>query len=347
MEEVRQLPWNGYRVVSTFSGAGGSCLGYRMAGFRVVWASEFVPAAQEVYKLNHPDSYLSTEDIRDVSPEDILRQAGVEQGEIDILDGSPPCASFSLCGKREKGWGDEKRYSDTRQRADDLFWEYARILRGLQPKVFVAENVRGLVIGKAKGMFLEILRLLEGCGYTVSARVLDAQWLGVPQTRARLIFVGTRADLAVEPAHPRPFERRISISEACPWILGNEEHPSDEAGLLELGDTAVGGEWDKLGWGQASEKYFQAVRAHPYRPSPCVTASGGSSPGIAAVLHPTERRKFSIPELKRICGFPDDFVLTGNFGKQWERLGRSVPPLMMKAVAETVRDEVLAKAVLR
>lgn len=189
MQEIAALPWNGFNAVSTFSGCGGSSLGYKMAGFKVLWANEFIPAAQEVYRLNHPSTILDTRDIRQVQPQDILDAIGMKPGELDLFDGSPPCASFSTAGKREAGWGKVKAYSDTKQRTDDLFFEYARLLRGIQPKVFVAENVSGLVKGTAKGYFKLILEELKGCGYNVKAKVLDAQWLGVPQMRQRLIFV--------------------------------------------------------------------------------------------------------------------------------------------------------------
>src|SRR5690606_1952074 len=107
-----------------------------------------------------------------------------------------------------------------------------------------------------------------------------------------------------------------------------------------LDGYAIGAEWDKLKPGEQSERYFQLVRPHPDGPSPCVTASGGGAGGAgvagstAGVTHPTERRKFSIAELRRICGFPDDFVLTGTYAQQWERLGRAVPPVMMRHIAE-------------
>ncbi len=127
----------------------------------------------------------------------------MKAGELDLFDGSPPCASFSTAGKREAGWGKVKDYSDTKQRTDDLFLEYVRLLRGLQPKVFVAENVSGLVKGVAKGYFLEILAALKASGYRVTCRVLDAQWLGVPQQRQRTIFVGVREDLGLDPVHPK------------------------------------------------------------------------------------------------------------------------------------------------
>jgi DNA (cytosine-5)-methyltransferase 1 len=153
MAEIANAKWNGYNVISTFSGCGGSSLGYKMAGYKVLWANEFIPAAQETYRANHPNTILDTRDIREVSADSILNAIGMQPGELDVFDGSPPCASFSTSGKRERGWGKVKKYSDTEQRVDDLFFEYARLIKGVQPKVFVAENVSGLVKGTAKGYF--------------------------------------------------------------------------------------------------------------------------------------------------------------------------------------------------
>lgn len=218
MEEIASLPWNGYKAISTFSGCGGSSLGYKMAGFKVLWASEFIPAAQDTYRANHPSTILDTRDIRQVQASDILEAIKMDVGELDLFDGSPPCASFSTAGKREAGWGKVKTYSDTKQRTDDLFFEYARLVKGVQPKVFVAENVSGLVKGTAKGYFLEILAALKECGYCVKAKLLDAQWLGVPQMRQRIIFIGVRNDLKVEPAFPQPLPYRYSVRDALPWI---------------------------------------------------------------------------------------------------------------------------------
>jgi len=396
MEEIRALPPNGLTVASTFSGGGGSSTGYKLAGFRVVWANEFIPAAAETYRANHPDTILDTRDIRTVQPEEIraaLESAGVS--ELDVLDGSPPCASFSSAGKREKAWGKVKKYSDSEQRTDDLFLEYIRILRGLKPRAFVAENVAGLGKGTAKGWFLEILRELKASGYRVACRQLDAQWLGVPQARQRLIFLGFREDLEREPVFPAPLPYRYSIREALPWLdrvihdtsgqyssgdVTDRPSPAITIGVNSLNSThfkvtgrtgpgfarveseldrpmnailvtdpdqtryeieeravregasierfAIGKEWDRLGPGEQSEKYADA-------PSPTILASHGNA-GMAGVTHPSEKRKFSIAELLRICGFPDDYVLTGDYRQQWERCGRSVPPVMMSHVAREV-----------
>lgn len=353
MQEIEAIPWNGFNAISTFSGAGGSCLGYKMAGFRVLWASEFIPAATQVYRLNHPNSILDTRDIRKVQPQDILDAIGLQQGEVDLLDGSPPCASFSTASKREKGWGQVKKYSDTKQRVDDLFFEYARIVRGIQPKVFVAENVSGLVKGKAKGYFKLILKELKSCGYIVKAKLLDAQWLGVPQARQRVIFVGVRKDLGLQPAYPKPLGYRYSVREAILWIDAlNSRHyqvhyPVEAA--TDISRFAIGDEWDNVPVGGKSNKYLSLCKPHLDKPCNTVTQTLGLGTGPngeksgATVMHPTEKRRFSIAELKRICAFPDDFQLTGTYAQQWERLGRAVPPVMMKYIAQAIRDQVLNK----
>jgi DNA (cytosine-5)-methyltransferase 1 len=406
MAEVQAVPLTGRNVASLFSGAGGSSLGYRMAGFKVVWANEFVEAARDCYRANFPETTLDPRDIRTITPEEVLEALGMKPGELDVLDGSPPCAAFSTAGKREKSWNKVKAYSDTHQRTDDLFFEYARLLKGVQPKVFVAENVSGLVKGTAKGYFLEILKELKGCGYVVQARVLDAQWLGVPQMRQRLFFVGVREDLDRKPAFPKPLPYRYSVRDALPGIVrqgdnggfgggamreaigpsptigtgpsaGNGRFPPSlvevtrvihdtsgqwaqnrdvtdrpcpaitVGGLVsnachfqvetDISRYAIGAEWDRLKPGEQSERYFQLVRSDPEAPCQTVTAAGGSG-SIAAVTHPTERRKFTIAELKAICAFPPDFILTGSYPQQWERLGRAVPPIMMQAVARSVAD---------
>ena len=385
MAEINALPKNGYKVISTFSGCGGSSLGYKMAGFTVVWANEFVPAARDTYSANHPTTILDGRDIREVKPEEILAATGLAKGELDLFDGSPPCASFSMAGKREEHWGKVKKYSDVKQRTDDLFFEFARLLAGLQPKAFVAENVAGLTVGTAKKMLGEgqldafesqddtIVHTLMDCGYRVGLRILNAADLGVPQSRRRAIFVGVRKDLAgmgeIEPAWPGKLPWVYTVRDAVPWITGitgrtgpqfarvesEIDHPMNTIQASDPDQTryeveaasdiskyAIGREWDNLKPGEQSDKYFSLVKVDPDAPCPTVCASHGAQ-SIASITHPTEKRKFSIGELKRICAFPDDFVLLGTYPQQWERLGRAVPPVMMAAVAATVRDEILAK----
>lgn len=342
MTEIEALTWNGYNVVSTFSGAGGSCLGYRMAGYRVLWASEFIPAAQEVYKLNHPNSILDTRDIREVQPQDILDAIGLKVGKIDILDGSPPCASFSTSGKREKGWGEVKKYSNTKQRVDDLFFEYARLLKGLQPKVFVAENVSGLIKSTAKGYFKEILQALKDCGYQVKAKLLDAQWLGVPQMRQRLIFIGVRNDLELKPTYPSPFDYQYTSNDALPervldgdcWWLpdGKMRHMYDAV----KNETRYKGRWEDTHIDLYRKRAFFNHRTLRWGQTAPTIVQGSQS-----IYHPDKPRSLTIPELKRFQSLPDDFQLTGSFSQQWERIGRMVPPIMMQYIAKTIQIEIL------
>jgi DNA (cytosine-5)-methyltransferase 1 len=374
MKEIAEVEHNGFYAISTFSGCGGSSLGYRMAGFKVLYANEFIEAARETYKANAGDyTIVDGSDIRDVKPEDILDQIKMMPGQLDLLDGSPPCSAFSQAGLRDKGWGIEKGYSDTEQRVDDLFFEYVRLLRVIRPKVFVAENVSGLVRGVSKGYFKQIMKALRESGYKVEAKLLDAQWLGVPQMRQRLIFQGVREDLKANPVYPRPFPYRYGTNEIMPWIV------AEKYGGLDS--------WVK------ADKPFSTVMANGWKTSPQGEFNGGSfiegyergvdescmrrilsdykgrlevdiarwnesiqeanratagvqkarmgAPQYGTRENPTERRRTAIEEIKRISTFPIDFRLEGSYGQKWERVGRAVPPLMMKAIASTIRDEVL------
>lgn len=353
MAEIAEIPWNGFRVVSTFSGCGGSCLGYRMAGFRVLWANEFVPAAQDSYRANMASgSILDTRDIRAVQPADILKATGLSEGELDLFDGSPPCQAFSTAGKRHKGWGQAKKYEHGASQCNEtLFGEYVRILRGLMPRVFVAENVSGLMKGTAKGMFLQILAALKGCGYRVTCRVLDAQWLGVPQQRQRTIFVGVREDLKRDPVHPTPLPYRYSVRDALPWILSMATHSgykkttTSAASAASAAICASGGSEHLSGFVESEiivgNDEFESKWGPPNSPSTTTTAPTKQMGFIRPKGKPTEKRKFTIAELRRICAFPDDFILTGSYAQQWERLGNSVPPVMMRYIAEVLRDQIL------
>lgn len=336
VKEIEKIKPNGFNVVSTFSGGGGSCTGYRMAGYNVLYANEFIDSARETYKANNPNSYLDNRDIRDVSADSILSKLGFSVGEIDLFDGSPPCASFSMSGARDKGWGKEKKYSDKSQRTDDLFYEYSRLIGGLQPKVFVAENVAGLVSGKAKGYFINIIRALKANGYNVKAALLDAQYLGVPQTRKRVIFVGVRNDLEMSPVFPRPFSYKYILRDILtqPYTAADKE--------TDISKYAIGANWDKLKQGESDTKYFNLIKPSLDKPCPAILASAGNL-SAASVTHPTVKRKFTIDELKLICSFPPDYYLSGDYARQVERMGRSVPPLMMKAISETVAKEILSK----
>ena len=214
---------NKFKVISTFAGGGGSSTGYRLAGGKVLVINEFVEEAQKTYAENYPDTVILPGDIKELNGKDFLDAAGVGVGEIDILDGSPPCSAFSVAGKlshnvheeervdlfgnvtiekvagkHSDGWGQTKNYSDGKSvtNIEDLFFEFLRVAEEIKPKVIVAENVKGLTIGEAKEYFNKILNTFEKIGYEVCAQVLDSRYYGVSQTRTRVIFIAVREDVA-------------------------------------------------------------------------------------------------------------------------------------------------------
>ena len=187
-------PKNGLKVFGTFICGGGSTMGYKLAGFEHLGGVEIDPPIADVYKTNHNPKYLFVEDIREFAkrneyPKDLYN--------LDILDGSPPCSSFSMAGNREKDWGKTKvfREGQAEQRLDDLFFDYIALAKKLQPKVVIAENVKGLIQGNAKAYVHRIKKEFELAGYKVQLFLLNAASMGVPQKRERVFFICQRNDL--------------------------------------------------------------------------------------------------------------------------------------------------------
>ena len=313
-------------VISTFAGAGGSSLGYSMAGYRELLAVEWDDNAVETFKLNFPGVPVYHGDIAKLTVEEALAMAGIAPGELDVLDGSPPCQGFSTAGKRVM---DDPR--------NQLFKGYVRLLRGLRPKVFVMENVSGMVKGKMKLIFVDILRELKASGYHVKVAKLNAMYFHVPQSRERMIFIGTQDDLGIEPSYPVGQNRPITAGEAikeCPVIL---EAPAWREFNLKLwqqqkpGDNGING------------KYFNHVRMDFSKPSPTVPKSTVFG-GFAGLSHDTSPRSLNLGELKRLGSFPDGFRFIGSFEDGLNRIGNSVPPLFMRAIADHIRRTILDTA---
>ena len=197
-------------LVSLFAGCGGSSLGYKQAGFDIRLAVEWDTKAADVYKRNFDGTQMFVGDIADLTDEQALEITGLQPGELDVMDGSPPCQGFSTAGQR--------KFTDSRNR---LFEEYVRLLNLFRPKMLVMENVSGLRKGKMKLMFAEMTVALKEAGYRVSCRELNAWWYGVPQDRRRLIWVGVREDLDMEPGHPAPtVNKPVSVREALEDLYG-------------------------------------------------------------------------------------------------------------------------------
>jgi DNA (cytosine-5)-methyltransferase 1 len=317
-------------VISTFAGCGGSSLGYSMAGYLELLAVEWDDNAVETFKLNFPGVPVYHGDIAKLSVNECLELAGIEPGELDLFDGSPPCQGFSTAGKRQ--------IDDPR---NDLFKEYVRLLRGLKPKVFVMENVSGLVKGKMKLVFAEIMKELKSSGYRVSCRLLNAMYFHVPQSRQRLIFIGVRDDLGIEPSHPKGESKKIVVKDALKNASSFLPHVPDY-------NTKLGQCCRKLKQGQNGEALFgenwgfQLIRLKENDIAP--TVSKGT--GITGFIHPVRPEKISMGELKRIASFPDNYQFIGKRNLVQDRIGNSVPPLMMEAIARHIRKQILQPALI-
>ena len=363
--EKREL----FKVLSTFAGGGGSSTGYRLAGGKILAINEFVPEAQNTYRENYPNTLIIPGDIKKLTGKDFLEKINLKPGELDILDGSPPCSAFSMAGSVSHGkgnthadaFGKTKQYSDIKgvENVEDLFFEFLRVAKEIQPKVIIGENVEGLTMGEAKEYFHKIQNTFEDNGYLVVADVLNASEYGVPQSRKRTFIIGVREDVAEKiginflnmyQIYPEKNPTKTTLGEAINDIVNEDKEEIDYL-LKALGtDKAVGKtlakmpkDPDKVLTGMDYHDkghHFNLKRCSLRKPCPTITAMG-NFPGVAGTCHPLEDRKFTIKELKRIMSLPEDFKLTGQHKQQSERIGRMVPPLMMKALAESVYNKVL------
>jgi DNA (cytosine-5)-methyltransferase 1 len=188
------------KVFSCFACGGGSTMGYKLAGFDVIGHNDIDKKMIEVYKANHNPKFSFLESITTFAKRKDLPK---ELYNLDILDGSPPCSSFSMAGNREKDWGKEKvfREGQAEQVLDTLFFDFIDLAKELQPKVVVAENVKGLLLGEAKEYVIKIYKDFDKAGYYVQHFLLDASKMGVPQRRERVFFICLRKDLANQFLH--------------------------------------------------------------------------------------------------------------------------------------------------
>ena len=358
-----------FNVLSTFAGGGGSSTGYRLAGGKILAVNEFVPEAQNTYKENYPDTTIVPGDIKELTGTYLMEQAGIKVGELDLLDGSPPCSAFSMAGSVSHGegrthadaFGKKKKYSDIEgvENVEDLFFEFLRVAKDIKPKVIIGENVEGLTMGEAKEYFHKIQNTFEDIGYLIVANVLDSSYFGVPQSRKRCFFIGVREDVAEKVGinfmtmyqlYPDKNDFRTTLGEAINDVVNEDKEELDYLFDKISPERAVGKtlmkmpkDPDKVLTGMdyhVKGHHFNLKRSSLRKPCPTITAMGNLA-GVAGTCHPIEDRKFTIKELKRIMSLPEDFILTGDHKKQSERIGRMVPPLMMKALAESIYNKVL------
>lgn len=319
-----------YKVISTFAGCGGSSLGYKWAGFKELLAIDFDKNAVETFRLNFPDVPCWQRDITTIKANEILEFCNIKVGELDILDGSPPCQGFSTAGKRQ--------VSDSR---NNLFKSFVYLIKELQPKIFVMENVSGMVKGKMKGKFKEIILTLKSLNYHVKCKLLNAKYYEVPQSRQRLFFIGIRNDLNLEPVFPESNNEIISIKKAFKDVKPKL--------FIELkSEWYTYKLWQKMKPGESGSKYHpkrNAFNFHKINPENVSCTIHKvlicANKGWGVVVHDKEPRSLSIEEIKRLSTFPDDFIFIGNIREQWARVGNSVMPKQMYHIAKTLKEEIL------
>ena len=331
------------KVFSCFACTGGSTMGYKLAGFDVIGFNEIDPKLAAVYQKNHSPKYGFIESIVTLAQRTDLP---ADLYDLDILDGSPPCSSFSLAGNRDKDWGKEKHFREgqTKQVLDTLFFDFIDLAKKLQPKVVIAENVEGIMQGKAKKYLVAILQALDNAGYVPQFQVLDSADMGVPQRRRRVFIFGLRKDLAAaKPQKADLFnsipvldlsfsEREIPFGE----IDTKEKSGKIYKSVLDMYDCVAQGA--NFGTAHPKGSYFSLCKASENKPLPTIASVNQPQ---SAIFHPTIKRALNDTELMLGSTFPLDF----DFGKVKVLFAcaMSVPPVMMAKVAERVYSQWLKK----
>jgi DNA (cytosine-5)-methyltransferase 1 len=345
---------SGYNIASTFSGCGGSSLGYRLAGFNVVWANEFDPVAASVYTLNKQEGCVLNElSIRAVDLETI----GNGQ-RVDVLEGSPPCSKFSMAGDREKSWGKVTGSDSTiaQENVEDLFFDWINAVAVVRPRIAVAENVAGLANGASKGYLIEILKRLNGIGYETTVWKLNASLFGAGTSRVRLFVVATPEGLG-RPVMPVPtIDKPYTTKEVfatCPstpvdvaaFCAEADVTPAkadfgDDASPLVAPNLQLYSKVNSMPPGTVHPERYGIIRVSDHKPCPTImTADGAIGPQTVGKFHATfPPRRLSVNEYAALSSFPTDFNWgEGSYVTKVGRIGNAVPPLLAAAVARSVR----------
>jgi DNA (cytosine-5)-methyltransferase 1 len=344
MEDDYPTEKNGLKVFSCFACGGGSTMGYKLAGFDVIGCNEIDPKMNKVYVANHNPKFnylegIQTFKLRDNLPEELYN--------LDILDGSPPCSSFSMAGNREKDWGKEKKFKEgqAEQVLDTLFFDFIDLAEKLKPKVVIAENVKGLLMGEAQKYVNKILQAFEKAGYYVRYDLLDASKMGVPQKRQRVFFSAIRKDL-----YKGHFD---DLFQSVPGLkLDFNENGVPYSQIEDL--NSLDGEyrvkpsvqklWKKVIKGDSfntvhpRKMLFSCYKTDPKKP--LNTILSGEKARDGAFNHRV-CRSLTKSEIIKGQSFPSDYnfcELKSNY-----ICGMSVPPLMTARIANEVKEQWLDK----
>jgi len=293
-----------------FAGCGGSSTGYEAAGFTPLLAvdwSKVTKNAMETYKLNHPKTKVEDTNIRELTSERCMKLAGIKKGELDLLDGSPPCKGFSLSNTRNRSIENEQ---------NELVNDMIRLVREIQPKVFIMENVAGLIKYPMQLKAIQIIEEFENCGYSVKAKILNARNYGVPQSRPRIFIIGIRNDLGITPTFPTEHQPLIPFGKLLRW---------DGRLLTEKEKARI-----------QKSRFFKGRFADLNAPCPTLTAMYGIGAESPWIKFGNEIYELSVEELKILCSFPAEYQFVGTRKERITQIGNCVPPLLVKAVAEHI-----------
>ncbi|MBR4643371.1 MAG: DNA cytosine methyltransferase [Selenomonadaceae bacterium] len=325
-----------FKTLELFAGAGGLALGLERANFEPVALIEIDTDAAATLKLNRPNWNVINEDIANISSLNLEIFFDIRRGELDLLSGGAPCQSFSYAGKR-LGLEDAR---------GTLFYHYAIFLQKLQPKIFLFENVRGLLTHDKGRTYKTIANVFKECGYRIDKKILNAWDYGNAQKRERLITVGVRKDLDLKIKFPLPHEYKPLLRDVLknvPKSVG-AEYSEQKRKLFEL--VPPGGYWRDI----------PAELAKPYMKS-CWEMEGGRTgilrrmsleePSLAVLTsptqkqtercHPLEARPFTVRENARIQSFPDDWQFCGSMYSQYRQVGNAVPVNLAFFIADEIR----------
>lgn len=315
--KVLKSPMNGFTSIELFAGAGGTALGMHNAGFKHLLLNEINHDACETLRTNKPRWKISEDDVHSINFSKYLRS-------VDLLQGGVPCQAFSYAGK-------SKGFEDAR---GTLFFEFARSVSEIQPKVLMMENVRGLLTHDHGRTLHTMLRIFADLGYRVGIRVLRAQFFDVAQKRERLVILGVRDDLDIPILFPEEKDYTLTLRDVisdCPQSEG-EQYSKKKADVLRM--VPPGGYWkdlpEEVRKAYMGKSYFlsggktgMARRLSWNEPSLTLTCSPAQKQ--TERCHPQETRPLTVREYARIQSFPDNWFFAGSVASQYRQIGNAVP----------------------
>ena len=327
------------KCIELFAGAGGLALGLEKAGFEEIGLVEIDKTACDTLRLNRPNWKVIEDDIVEFSKKDLLKEFNLKIGELDLLSGGYPCQSFSYAGKK-------LGLEDVR---GTMFFYYAEFLRQLKPKMFLAENVKGLTTHDGGKTIKTMIDVFEDLGYFVTWKVLNAWDYGVAEKRQRVVIIGTRNDLkdSVKFEYPKPHDYKPVLRDVLknvPDSVG-AKYPEKKKKVFDL--VPPGGYWRDLPDDVAKEYmkscyYMGGGRTGIARriswDEPSLTLTCSPMMKQTDRCHPDESRPFTTREYARIQSFPDEWKFSGNMNSIYKQIGNAVPVELAKEVGISIMN---------